>query len=252
VPTTTLPSSPSRHAGGGQATAAGLEAACRGLVRDEGLAAGIAFHAIGTGLPPTEAPPWLGPGEQLVFDRLALPKRRRDWLAGRFAARRAVAQLARRGVTPPVGRIEVMASESGAPGVLVAGSPSPLRVSIAHAGEVAGAIAWQGTGVALGLDLEPLALPDRVLDRVAFTPEESAWARGRGTVAERALCLWTAKEAALKAVEIGLRADLRQVVVTPAATGAPWDVRYRGDSFRVRHAISDGYVAAIAVRRGSR
>jgi 4'-phosphopantetheinyl transferase len=221
------------------------------LLRNEGLVARVSFRAIGSDELPSESPHWLGRSEQLVFARLVLPKRRRDWLAGRSAAKRAVGLLIAGPSRPPDEAIEIVARASGAPAVLVGGRSCSVRVSIAHAGDLAGAIAWHGSGLPLGLDLEPLVTPERSLDRVAFTAAESTWARADHPAAERPLRLWTAKEAVLKAVEEGLRADLRQVEVSPGPTEAAWSARYRGDLFRVRHAVLGGYVTAIAVRCGN-
>ncbi|GAA0449100.1 hypothetical protein GCM10009544_09910 [Streptomyces stramineus] len=118
-----------------------------------------------------------------------LPGRRRDFLAGRGAARRA---LAAAGL--PAGEI----LREGRRPVLPAGSVG----SISHSAGLAVALAAPAHRFrALGCDLELRGLPTAAA-HVVLTPDEQTWAIGAPTPAEaehRLLAAFSAKEAAFKA-----------------------------------------------------
>src|SRR5262249_23405605 len=160
----------------------------------EGLTGEIAFALIDD-VPNAEAAAWLGVTERDVLAGLPRAKRRRDWLAGRRAAKLAISRLT--GGAAPT-EIEVVAPAKRGPRLVLARGRSAIGVSISHAGAPAGALAWPPGAVPLGIDLEPLAPVSATVDGVAFTAEESAWAREPGAAEERAVRLWTAKEAVLK------------------------------------------------------
>ena len=142
--------------------------------------------------------------ERQTYAALPVERRRRDWLAGRVAAKRAV-----RGTcgalgesAPPYAAIEIRNDHDGAPGFAVQGRADlsdHYNISIAHSdGAAVAAIAETAASGSIGVDMEvtkPLALPllERVLrqselDRVADDATHPS-----------ALVMWTAKEAALKA-----------------------------------------------------
>lgn len=193
------------------------------------------------------APAWLTREEEAVFCGLRFPKRRREWLAGRQVAKVAVARLGGRAARPRAD-VEVTTRPSGAPEALVSGASSPVALTLAHAGEVAGALAWAAERCRYGLDLEPLRPLDLRLHDVALAPAERAWALAEpGREVERTLALWTAKESVLKVLELGLRADLRTVLVEPEPGAPVWRaVVERRSAFRVRHVVRGGYVVAVA------
>lgn len=149
------------------------------------------------------------------LDRLsprAVPARRASFLAGRWAARRALS--ARWGTLPAALRID--ADERGQP--VVPGAH--LSITHAEGWAIAGA-----SGARLGLDLVAVEeLPDAMRDD-AFAPGElETLARAlEGSSDPRfALCLgFAVKEAALKWLGIGMAVPLPSVRVTPRAPLAP-------------------------------
>ena len=163
---------------------------------------------------PLEAPPtgteWLGPLEREVLDGLRVRKRRRDWLAGRWVAKRAVSSVHGDDVESPA-EIQIVAADDGAPIVRYTGGASPL-ISISHSGEWA-VCALSRDARELGCDLERVEeraagfaddyFTSQELAQVAATPEA-----GRAFVTTLA---WSAKESALKAARTGLRRDTRSV-----------------------------------------
>jgi phosphopantetheinyl transferase len=154
---------------------------------------------------------FLAPEEALAWDGFRSPKRRREWLMGRIAAKEAVRlRLTRtdsppglkRHETPPLSRrdIVIRADERGCPSLEIA-----VDLSIAHTEGVAVAAA-STRAAGIGIDIERLDRRRGDYERAAFTDEE----RRRlddgpaDRRAERALRLFCAKEAAAKATGLGL------------------------------------------------
>jgi 4'-phosphopantetheinyl transferase len=168
---------------------------------------------------------WLSPSELAVLARSAVPKRREEWRLGRWTAKRALllggARLFRSLKLPTINgdrsawpRVEVKAAADGAPEAFLDGARLPLRLSITHrAGLAACLVAPED--VAAGCDMERVEPRDEAFVNDYFTPAE------RGVVAaappesraETVTLIWSAKESALKALRVGLRADTRDVEV---------------------------------------
>ncbi len=157
---------------------------------------------------------WLTRSETLRLDALRFPKRRDDWLMGRFTAKRAVAAWL--GMRPArLEEIEIRSAASGAPEVYLLERPAPIVISLSHRNGVA-ACAVAPSGVALGCDLEIAEPRGEAFLADYFTAGEQACIR-EAPAAERprlAALFWSAKESALKALRAGLRLDTRSVSVT--------------------------------------
>ena len=103
----------------------------------------------------------------------------------------------------------------GAPEPWLNGAPLPATVSISHRAGVALA-AVSGSGATLGCDLEVVEPRSDAFMRDYFTDGERALLEAvepRERVL-RAVLVWSAKEAALKALRTGLRRDTRSVAVS--------------------------------------
>jgi len=160
---------------------------------------------------------WLSGGERIRAAELRFPKRRNDWLLGRWTAKAALrAFLARAGgPVPEAAAIEILAAPDGAPELMLFGQPGPVSLALSHsAGR--GFCALCAPGIPLGCDVE--AIPPRILDFIGdyLREEEHALiaAAPAGLQAERATLIWSAKESALKCLREGLRRDTRSVVVS--------------------------------------
>lgn len=155
------------------------------------------------------------PPEEAGHVRGAVPRRRREFAAGRSAARSALAELGLHDVTLPADEDRVPRWPDG-----VAGSISHCDgLCVAAAGDDAGLLG-------LGLDVEPATpMEPRLVSRVC-TPREEAW--GRLAVSRLDPCLlykivFTAKEAVYKCCFPRTRRELEfhDVEVTPSPpTGA--------------------------------
>jgi phosphopantetheinyl transferase len=194
----------------------------------------------------------LVPSERAALDRLRVAKRRRDWLGGRLAAKRVVRRwLARSGFDLDLCEIEVARTASGAPSVSLPSAGHEAFVTIAHSGELAAAAAFGRSAGAIGLDLERVAPVDRAIDAVAFTPLELATIERAGPARdELVLTLFTAKEAVLKALGVGLSESLHSVEVSPEGGTLRARASLPGSEardFRVEAARACGYAVALAM-----
>ena len=144
-------------------------------------------------LPPGET--FLSQREQAFFNTLKLPKRRKEWLGGRFALKTLVA--AHTGAA--LCEVEVLPQEdSGKPLLQVRGEINPLPFSITHSNGYAVAAI---TAIAhyIGIDLEKIAPRIDAWKKDFFHPSELT---GEGD--EFLTALWTQKEAATKLLGTGL------------------------------------------------
>ena len=160
---------------------------------------------------------WLTPDELNRLRGMGFPQRRRDWRLGRWTAKCAVASYlewpSRHDIFTD---IEVRTAPSGAPEVLIQGTPGPVVISLSHRVGVA-ICAVASTGAVLGCDLEKVEPRSQAFISDYFTAEEQSLL-GTSPAADQHLLvalLWSAKESALKALGVGLRASTHSAVVTP-------------------------------------
>lgn len=173
------------------------------------------------GLPDCNPPvPWLTPFENARLATFHVPKRREDWLLGRFTAKRLVSDSASDvlGRSLSLEAFEIATADSGAPFVrLVSGERLPVCITVSHAHGTAFCAllpAPAGRG-SIGGDVEWIEPRSRAFVSVFFTPAEAA-AWEESSPAERPLlanAIWSAKESVLKALSLGLSADTRSVEI---------------------------------------
>jgi 4'-phosphopantetheinyl transferase len=167
---------------------------------------------------------WLAEGELRCLERLHIPKRRDDWRLGRWTAKRAVATVL--GLPQDdnsLTNIEIPAGSSGAPKVYVGHQPASVSVSLSHRDGVAACAAAQST-IALGCDLELIETRSDAFVGDYFTAEEQATiARAHASERDQLVTtLWSAKESALKALQVGLRVDTRSVGICLCGQNPKW------------------------------
>ena len=172
-----------------------------------------------------EPPPGLLSRPELaLLGRLRSARRRADWLLGRYAAKSLLLDwLALAGRPVAAAALTVLPALSGAPEVHLDGAPLAVTLSLSHRAGRALAALCPGADAPLGADLELVEerAPGFYLD--FFTPAEAA-AIGCLPADERmraGTAAWSLKEAALKALRVGLSVDTRRVeVLAPAAAPA--------------------------------
>lgn len=188
------------------------------------------------------------PEEASRLARFTVAKRRRDWLLGRYTAK----QLLRAYIHEqsdailPLDQLVIAVSEEGAPYVAHTAASAgylPLSLSISHSHGVAlcalhapGACATRDEALSqIGADVERVEVRDTSFVTDFFTSGEidrqaAASPELRDTLVT---AVWSAKEAALKALHVGLRADTRCVEceLTPGlpVEWTPFAVRLTGE-----------------------
>lgn len=194
-----------------------------------------------------ETPPaWLSDAERARYAGLKTEKRRQDWLLGRWTAKRLVQDvLQQQGDTIPLHNLVIDNWASGEPYVQLPNLPinqSPLSLSISHSHGRAFCAVWPQANRAIGADLERIAPRSDAFVADYFTKAEIACLdNGQSPIANRqsptadyelrdtlATAVWSAKEAVLKALHLGLTVDTRSVscLVRPLTenTWTPFDI----------------------------
>ena len=209
-------------------------------------------------------PDLLSPREEKILAGLAMVPRRRKWLMGRAAAKRLVREMLASEAVPE-SQISVLNQPSGEPFVLIEGRGGWGRaISISHRSEVGMAAAPLDEAARIGADVETIEPRDPALIRQFYTDGEAEIVDARGMDRDEIVArIWSAKEAVLKLLGLGLRIDTRGVVVNltgEAFAGcpegwAPVDVKVIAelphqsmlDNLRVMWRREAGYVMTVAV-----
>ncbi|HTX89628.1 MAG TPA: 4'-phosphopantetheinyl transferase superfamily protein [Anaerolineales bacterium] len=168
---------------------------------------------------------FLSESELEKFSTLRFPKRRDEWLLGRWAAKSLVHSM------PTyqhysLEEIEIRNAPEGAPYIRPPGeAASPDCLSISHRDRSALCALTMGSGLRVGVDLEKIEPRSTAFVADYFTPAEQALANAgqAGTSQAVVTLIWSAKEAMLKALGVGLRWDTRRVEVREIAGSPPED-----------------------------
>jgi 4'-phosphopantetheinyl transferase len=179
---------------------------------------------------------FLAPVEREEYRALAADRRRRSWLLGRSAAKRAAAAYLG---AADLRAMVIARGVFGQPLLRVAEADAP-GLSISHAGPLAVAVAHPA-GHPLAVDYEEIRASQGDAIASQLTPRELAWA---GRDHPRLTALWTAKEALSKALRCGLTTPFR-LFETIDLVDAPGRVTGRFENFTQYRFVSR--VAADAV-----
>ena len=154
---------------------------------------------------------WLAEEERRTLLGLATTKRKRDWLAARLAAKRLIGKrLKSMGQEVSPNEIQVLATPDREPyiGLMGKSAAADFPISISHAGDW-GACALAAKGTRVGFDLE--RIEPRHPGWVSVMADETELDAGMKASPEMLTSLWTAKEAVLKLLGLGLSVDMRSV-----------------------------------------
>jgi 4'-phosphopantetheinyl transferase len=158
---------------------------------------------------------WLHFSEQKVLSGFKFPKKRNDWVLGRWTAKNAVRNFLKK--SHPrllMYGIEIVSAEDGAPEVFYNGAPLPAFISLSHSHGTAFCVV-SDPGTQLGCDLEKIEPRSELFVRDYFTKNEQDFISLNDKASHTlwANLVWSAKESALKALRLGLSIDTRSVEV---------------------------------------
>lgn len=169
----------------------------------------------------------LSPAERARLQAMRFDLRRRSFLAGRQAAKRLLqSQAFCRGLAATA--ISVENAPGGAPFALLNGREVPGSLSLSHRADAAAAVFTPALGITVGIDLEVVEERSAAFVEDFFTAEECAYVQTLRATQRAAWVAgtWSAKEAVLKALKVGLRVDSRAVSIFPL-DGAAWQTGWQ-------------------------
>ena len=162
-----------------------------------------------------EVPGFLSPSELQKYSTFRFPKRRDEWLLGRWTAKTLVHSL------PAyqhysLDQIEIHNTQEGAPYLQLPDRATPAEcLTISHSGNLALCAIATGLDLQVGTDLEKVEARTETFILDYFTPSERQLVKNypAETRAMVVTLIWSAKESMLKALGVGLRRDTRMVEV---------------------------------------
>ncbi len=205
----------------------GRFAAFEGLVKAKGRVSGARASAADVHE--------LAPDEIAALSSRGTARRVADRLAGRVAAKRALAELT--GVD--AARIRIETASSGAPIAVVPGHPS-VAVSISHGDGVAVAVAVQNGRV--GVDRERIAPRTDAFVRDWYTDGEHRRCAGDAVALT---VVWCVKEAVQKALGVGMAMHPRAIDVVLQPGAATVSINGVQQDYAVAWEVDGGFAAAV-------
>jgi 4'-phosphopantetheinyl transferase len=158
---------------------------------------------------------FLGEEEKVYFDQLRFVKRRYEWMAGRMAMKDLILSVEPSLAYSGKQAVQILKSSSGAPFIRVSGLSKPIgAISLSHSNNYV-LCGFSRESSQLGMDLE--LIEERPIEFIQdfFTTEEvhSINMISPEYTALVSTLIWSAKEAILKALSIGLKVDTRAIEV---------------------------------------
>jgi phosphopantetheinyl transferase len=153
---------------------------------------------------------WLTAAELRAYRALRVPKRRREWLAGRVAAKEVVRRRYGLAGAGGLGAVEIVTEPRGRPSYRLGARAARFGLSISHAEPVAVAALARRPDEAVGVDVENVEARGPGFESLLLSHREKTALEGvTGPERSRKITrIWTVKEAVTKALGIGLRLPL--------------------------------------------
>lgn len=166
-----------------------------------------------TDLPDWPAEAWLSPSELTRLGELRVAKRRDDWLLGRWTAKRLAQQvLGGADPPPPLTSLTIHPAADGAPELLREGQPVNRSLSISHSyGRALCALGVEGMRVGADLERIEARAPDFLRDYFTAEEQDLLAQAPQSVYPILTMAIWSAKEACLKALRLGLTIDTRRL-----------------------------------------
>lgn len=158
---------------------------------------------------------WLSLPEQNRYQQFRFPKRQNEWLLGRWTAKNLLSNLMKNVENPSSKEFSIQNEDSGAPYAMWNDQRLSGSLSISHRGENAVAAFCFNPDIKIGIDLEEVEAKSHAFVEDYFTELEASVVLAL-PIQEQALAaslLWSGREAIVKALQIGLRIDTRQIAL---------------------------------------
>ena len=162
-----------------------------------------------------EAAGVLSLAELQKYSAFRFPKRRDEWLLGRWTAK-ALTHSIPTYQHYSLDQIEIRNTPQGAPYIQLPDRAAPVEcLTISHSGDLALCALSTSLGVQVGTDLEKVEAHTETFIMDYFTPAERQLVNKYPAVTRAMVVtlIWSAKESMLKALGVGLRQDTRSVEV---------------------------------------
>jgi 4'-phosphopantetheinyl transferase len=200
-----------------------------------------------------ESDEWLSEGERLRASEMRFPKRRNDYLLGRWTAKCAINAYLQ-GAVSNLSLLEIRGAADGSPDPYLENKPGNFSLSISHSNQRS-LCAVGSRDVRIGCDLELIEPRENNFLQDYFTPEELAFVE-QNAFCDRSIAgtlIWSCKESALKVLREGLRRDTRSVTIRPQSVAAErnWN-RWTGrclETLQIFYGwwrLCDGFVYTLA------
>ena len=153
------------------------------------------------------------------YRKFKIPKRKMEWLFSRWVVKKLVAGSINNINRPAPSLVNIRKMTSGVPYIDIEGMGRVGWLSFSHSNNGVFAAFSTDNTHRFGVDLEYLEEREPLLIEDYFTDSERKWVNT--LTGEKKMFLvnliWSAKEAYLKAVEIGLQMDTRRIEIQPFA-----------------------------------
>ncbi len=157
---------------------------------------------------------WLSPGELERYQSFRFDKRKQDWLSGRWVAKNLIFELIKEQNTFELKEISIGNHSAGDPFVILREEILNGSLSISHRGGKSAAAFTSIPNISIGIDLELIEEKSEGFIEDYFNEGETKEVMSFAKIGKKdclASLLWSAKEALLKAHQIGLRIDTREM-----------------------------------------
>lgn len=176
--------------------------------------------------------------ENDTYTNLRTDKRRQDWLLGRYTAKHLIQQVIREktGQLLPLTSFSILGRPDGSPEVIWENPPDNFActISISHSADMAFCALVERADWPLGADVE--RVDERIMEFIeaylTAAENELLEQTAEGLRPLHTTAIWSAKEAVLKALRVGLRQDTRtlscliQPVTAPPDDWTPFAIQW--------------------------
>lgn len=148
----------------------------------------------------------LSPREMEIYNNYTLPKKRLEWLAGRWTAKIALSHYKKwNNADTFYKEIDVLRGKNCEPYFLQYGN---IALSISHCYPYCIAVVGEQD---LGIDIEKVFMPEEALINFFYNSNEASALKTAKDTSKTATIYWTRKEAVSKFLKLGMKLDFQKI-----------------------------------------